>query len=88
MTNDTFRTHGRNLTAPSEYAVTIQPSDSSGLPYATRAIYVGTAGDLRVRMLGHSEVTFVNIPQGAVLPLRVTQVFATGTTAANMVGLW
>lgn len=88
MTNDTFRTHGRSLTAPSEDAVAIQPDDSATLSYATRAIYIGTGGDLRVRMLGHADVTFVGLPQGALLPLRVTQVFTTGTTASDIVGLW
>lgn len=88
MTNDTFRSHTRSLTAPSEDAVAILPDDTATLGHATRAVYVGTAGDLRVRMLGQGEVTFVGLAQGSLLPLRVTQVLATGTSASDIVGLW
>lgn len=88
VTNDTFSSHSRSLTAPSEDASEIQPDDSENLAYATRALYVGTGGDIRVRMLGHAEITFVNLPQGTLLPLRVARVFETGTTAGNIVGLW
>lgn len=87
---DTFKTHGRSLTSPPEDAVAVVPGDDpgAGLACATRAIYVGGEGDLRLRMLGGSTVTLRGVQAGTLLPLRVAQVFATGTTATAIVGLW
>ena len=85
---DTFRHHGRSLTAPPDQAAAILPADGADLPCATRALYVAGGGDLRVRMLGGGEVTFAAVPGGVVLPLRVRRVLATGTSATGLVGLW
>ena len=85
---DTFRRHGRSLTSPPEEAAVIVPDDAADLACVTRAIYVGGGGDLRVRMQGGAEVTFPAVPAGAMLPLRLTRVLATGTTATGLVGLW
>ena len=85
---DTFRGHSRSLTAPPEQAVAIVPADGTDLACVTRAVYVAGAGDLRVRMLGGAEVTLAAVPGGALLPLRVARVLATGTTATGLVGFW
>jgi hypothetical protein len=85
---DSFKTHGRSLTSPPEEAAPIIPDDAGGLAFATRAIWVGGAGDLRVRMLGGAVVTLAGVPAGSLLPLRVAQVLATATTATALVGLW
>jgi len=51
----------------------------------TRAIYVGTAGDLVVRFTdGGDAVTFADVPNG-YQPLQVAQIDATGTTADGIV---
>ena len=85
---DTFKTHGRSLTSPPEAAAAIVPDDTGSLAHATRAIYVGGAGDLRVRMLGGAVVTLAAVPAGSLLPLRVAQVLATATTATALIGFW
>jgi hypothetical protein len=85
---DTFKTHGRSLTSPPEDAAAIVPDDGQDLATATRAIWVGGGGDLRLRMLGGAEVTLHGVAGGSLLPLRVARVFATGTTATALVGLW
>jgi hypothetical protein len=85
---DIFRKHGRSLTSPPEEAVAILPDDAADLAVATRAVYVGGAGDLRVRMLGGGEVTLAAVPAGTLLPLRVVRILATGTSATALVGLW
>ncbi|WP_209426783.1 hypothetical protein [Pararhodobacter sp. SW119] len=84
---DDFRRHETSLTAPAERAEAIVPSDSAELPRATRAIYVGGAGDLRVRMISGEAVTFAGMQAGMSYPLRLRQVLATGTTATGLVGL-
>lgn len=51
----------------------------------TRAIYVGTSGDLVVRFTdGGSAITFSDVPAG-YQPLQVAQIDATGTTADGIV---
>ena len=52
------------------------------------AVTIGGAGTARVRMLGGEVVSFAGLPAGSMLPLRVVQVMATGTTATGLVGLW
>jgi hypothetical protein len=85
---DTFRKHSRSLTSPPEEAAAIVPDDAADLPFATRALYVGGEGDLKVRMLGGGVVTLAGVPAGVFLPLRVSRVFATDTTASALVGFW
>jgi len=75
-------------------AATIVPSDTvnivdvSGGSNNGCVLYVGTAGNLRVLTVGGDDVTFVGINTGAFIPVQVLRVFATGTTAGNIVALW
>lgn len=69
-------------------AAAITKSDSTVLE-VTRAIYVGTGGDVAVLMVDDtSAVTFPNVQTGTMLELRVTKVMSTNTTASNMVAIW
>lgn len=72
---------------PAENAFAIAPSDVTALLGPTRGIYVGTTGNLRVLMTGGSVATFFDIAAGVIHPLQVIQVYLTGTTAINIVGL-
>lgn len=54
----------------------------------TIALFVGGAGTLTVVMVGGQTVTFTGVIAGSVLPVRVTAVKATGTTATNITALW
>lgn len=68
------------------FAQAITPADSDLLqPY--RCIYVGTGGDIKVTTTGGSTVTFTSVPGGAVLPVSVSRVWSTGTTASSIIGL-
>lgn len=70
-------------------AFVITPDDEEDLPYVTRGIYVGVAGDLAVTLVGDSApVTFANLAAGVIHPLRVKQVHETGTDAENIVGVY
>jgi hypothetical protein len=84
---DEFARHETGLTAPARSAVAITPSDSLPLEQTTRAVYVGQAGALRVRMASDEVVTFSGLLAGVVYPFRLAQVMATGTTAGGLVGL-
>lgn len=84
---DSFKDHQPGLESPVGHAVALTPSDSVALSEATRALYVGGAGALRVAMVSGAVVTLAGAQAGQVYPLRVTQVLATGTTATGLVGL-
>lgn len=88
MPIDPFEQYSDSLTAPAKAAFSIIPDDSADLPALARALYVGTGGDLVLRAVdSDADATFANLPAGTILPVRVRAVRATGSTAANIVGL-
>ena len=84
---DSFRSHTRSLTSPPEHAASILPDDAADLAQVTRALYVGGGGDVAVRIGGETAV-FTGVPGGTLLPVRVSRVLASGTTASGILGLW
>ncbi len=65
-------------------ASTVAAGDS-GLSHA---IYVGGAGDIAVIPIGQTTaVTFVGVPAGTFLPVVVSEVVSTGTTATDLLKL-
>lgn len=67
------------------HAIVVTPSDT--VLQAYEGIYVGSAGNLTVIMESGQSVLFTAPPIGTLLPIRVKQVMATGTTIATLVGL-
>ena len=51
-------------------------------------LYIGTGGILRVLTAGGDDITFQGIPNGTFLPVQVVRVFASTTTATNIIALW
>lgn len=76
------------MVMPAASAVEVTPSDTDNLAHPSRALYVGATGNVKVRMLGGDEVTFVGVPAGKELSVQATRVFATGTTASSIVSLY
>lgn len=85
---DSFKHFNSSLESPARCAVAVTPGDTARLPQVTRALYVGQAGDVAVRMVDGGVTVFRNIPPGAILPIRVSGVLASDTTAGDIVGLW
>ena len=84
---DPFESYTDSLIAPAKHAFAITPDDNADLPTTTKALYIGTGGDLVVRLVDSTQdVTFVAVPSGAILPLRVDAV-RTASTATDIVGL-
>lgn len=77
----------REQEAPAWDAFSITPG-ASALTHEVRAVYVGVGGDVEVTTAAGNDVTFADVPQGAVLPVRATHVLATSTTASSLVGLY
>jgi hypothetical protein len=78
----------RSLAEPAFTTAAVVPSDTVPLAYLTRAVYVGTAGSLTVVDAGGNTTTFSSVPGGTMLPLRIQQIKATGTSAGSIVALW
>lgn len=59
-------------------------------PILPRAIYVGTGGTIVMALHGDTKVTqtWLNVPSGTVLPVRPQLIFATGTTASDILGIY
>lgn len=51
-------------------------------------LYVGGAGNARVRTVGGNDVAFNGLTAGQFVPVQVKRVYTTGTTATNLVALW
>ena len=64
-------------------AYTIYADDNNGC-----VLYVGNTGNVRVLTAGNDDVTFVGIPSGSFVPVQVKRVYATDTTATDIVALW
>lgn len=73
---------------PASNGEAITKHDTNTLVAVSRALYVGGAGDVAVVMLGGQSLTFSAVPAGTILPIRVTQVKSTGTTATLILGLY
>lgn len=84
---DKFSTYSAGLNAPASEAEAITPDDQADLPWATRALYVGTTGNVRVTMLSGDTVDLTQLQAGIMYPLRIRRVLATGTDATNLVAL-
>ena len=83
---DEFESFVIGLESPPQGGFAITPDDGTDLPFVTRAINCGTAGTLHVTLANGSDVT-LTIAAGIILPLRARRVWASGTTAAQIVGL-
>lgn len=77
-----------DATVSARRAVAVTTSDTVVYEQPTRAIYVGGSGNLRVDMVSGGTVTFVGLPAGAVLPIQVERIYATSTTATNLIALY
>lgn len=85
---DTFASWQAGLESPAEHAVEITPSNDTDLANTTRGVYAGVSGDLKVDTVGGSTVTFVGLAAGIIHPIRARRVYATGTDATDIIGVY
>lgn len=72
---------------PATRALAIFPDDTAPLAWVARQLWIGTAGDVTLAPRDSKvPVLFKNVPVG-ILSIWTRQVFATGTTAGNIVAL-
>lgn len=88
MPVNTFQGFNAEVVTPNDSAnITIGGSSIDGLDSGV-CLYIGTGGDIKVTMVGTQIVTFFNVPNGSFLPIQVKKVFATDTTASDILGLF
>ena len=82
---ESSNTHLGNMFYDTALAVTPHDTnDLSGEPYF--AVWVGTGGNLKVDMSsGTGTVTLNNCASGQLIPIMVERIYATGTTASNII---
>ncbi|TRD11665.1 hypothetical protein FGU71_07150 [Erythrobacter insulae] len=87
MQPDPFKNSSDSLLTPAKTAFAIIPNDTTDLPTATKAVYVGSGGAVTLRAVdADADVTFTNVPSGSILPVRV-QAVRESSTASDLVGL-
>ena len=64
------------------------PSDTTKMATYSKALYVGTACNVAVLTLDGNTVTFTNVQNGQILPIRVQRVNSTSTWHALCVPSW
>jgi len=85
---DDFDDYQSGLDSPAIGAAVVTPSDDTDLPKSSRALYIGSSGNITVTMKDGVDCTFSNVVVGTMLPIRATRVKATGTTATNIVAMY
>lgn len=84
---DTFTDRAQAPGAPATTGQAVTPSDTVDLTNVSRWLFVGGAGNVVVITSAGTTLTFTGVAAGTLLPIRVSRVKATGTTATNMVAL-
>lgn len=88
MSIDLTPAHSPGNTDPARTAFAIVPSDSLELAVLPRALYIGTGGNLTLRLVDDvQDVVLRNLSAGQIVDVRARYVRATGTTAGDLVGL-
>jgi hypothetical protein len=85
---DPFAKYASGLDSDYKHAVNVTPDDTNDLVTASRAVYVGGAGTLKVTTAGGETLTITGLLANTTMRLRVTRVWSIGTTATNIVALW
>lgn len=93
MSTNNFSQNDSAIIAPFTRAVAITPSDTEDLAEVTRGLNVhkGTGGSttsINVLLSGDAEPVIMTFQVGFVIPLRIRRVYATGTDATVIVGLY
>lgn len=78
------------LSDQSSACAAVSTSDSADLAQIPKALFIGTGGNIALTLANDTtgtSVTFKNVPSGTVLPVRPSRVWATNTTATDIVAL-
>ncbi|MGC8518471.1 MAG: spike base protein, RCAP_Rcc01079 family [Steroidobacteraceae bacterium] len=74
-----------DLLSPALNALEVTPSNTAALPFLSKRLWVGGAGNVALLTAGGQSVIYAGVPAGTYLNVRTAQVMATNTTATNIV---
>ncbi len=83
---DVYKHHADSLHTPAVGGQAVVPY--TPFEYLSRALYCGGSGHIVVCTERGDTLTFRGVPEGAILPIRNSEVVAAGTTATNLLALW
>lgn len=66
------------------YGVAVTPNNDADLT-APGILFVGTGGTLKVKTVSGDDLVFASVPDGYEVKCEVKKVYATGTSATNLV---
>lgn len=88
MSIDAFAYNAASVIDPARQAFPVTPSDAVELAVLPRGLYVGTGGTIILRAVDSAaDVTLKSVAAGQTIDIRARFVRATGTTAADIIGL-
>ena len=87
MPADRYASFSRAPSLPASSVQEIVPDDSTDIPQVSLALNVATPGNVRVTTLD-GDVVDVEVAAGVAFPLRVSRIWATGTTATGIRALY
>lgn len=69
----------------------VTPADGTDLPFVnsqgTKGLYIGGGGNVNVNLAGGGTAVLTGVVTGQLLPIAVTRVLSTSTTATGILGL-
>jgi hypothetical protein len=77
-----------DIQSPAYSAKAVTPSNTVDMPGTVKALYIGGTGNVRVLTASGDDVVFSGMSAGSYLLVQVVRVFATNTTATNIVALY
>ncbi|MBM9593928.1 spike base protein, RCAP_Rcc01079 family [Roseitranquillus sediminis] len=81
--SDPFKRFQSGLESPATRVIEIQPHDDEDLALVSRALNVAEPGSVRVTTAA-GDVASVFVAAGITFPIRVSRIWATGTTATGI----
>ena len=86
--SDRFDTMLDTPSQPARHAFVVTPHATNEIDPLPKAIFIGTGGNIVGRPVASTvDVTFKNLASGQILDVRLQYIRASGTTAADLVGL-
>jgi hypothetical protein len=84
-----YKDQTTGLSDPPANAVAVTPNDGANLSEVSRFLMVGVGGNITVNMYGSgTNVLLPALAAGTIYPIRVSKIYATGTTATGIVSLY
>ena len=84
--SDWFDKQSPSLESPASNGSAVAPSDTADLSHPSRALYVGTPGNLKIITIDGATLTLVGV--SGWVPIRVKRVLSVGTTAGDIIAVW